>query len=48
MKENRLRGGREALGAVVEENGGQNASEFHVRRDFGGSKGAALESRQAC
>ena len=40
-KRDRLQGGREAPGAVVEEIG------CYVKGYFGGSKGAALEIRQA-
>ena len=36
----------EALGAVVEVNGGQKAAECYIKRYFGGSKGVALEIRQ--
>ena len=32
----RLRGRGEAPGAVVEENGGQEAAECYVKRNFGG------------
>ena len=40
-------GGGGGLGAVVEVNGGQKASEFYVKIDFGSGKGAALEIQQA-
>ena len=43
----RLRGGREAPGVVVTENGGQKAAECYIKIDFGGGKGAALEIWQA-
>ena len=39
----RLRGGREAPGALAEANGVQKAAECYVKRDFGGVKGSALE-----
>ena len=42
-----LRGGREAPGGMVEENGGQKASECYLKRDFGNGKGTALEIRKA-
>ena len=43
-----LRGGREEPGAVGEADGSQKAAEFYMKRDFGGSKGAELETCQAC
>ena len=39
----RLRGRGEATGIVVAANGGQEAAECYVKRDFVGSKGVALE-----
>ena len=43
----RIRRMREAPGAVVEANGGQEAAECYVQRDFVSGKGATLEIRQA-
>ena len=42
-----LRGGREALGATVEANGGQKADECCVKRYFVGGKGVGLEIQKA-
>ena len=42
----RLRGGREALGSMVEANIGHKSAECYVKKYFGGGKGEALEIQQ--
>ena len=43
----RIIGMREAPGSVVVSNGGQEAAECYVQRDFVSGKGSALETWQA-
>ena len=43
----RLQGRGEAPGVVVAKNGGSEASECDIRRDFGGGKGMEMGIRKA-